>query len=86
MILAVETSYKYLSMALASDYEKIIFELNWFLEFSHCENFNKFLDKFDIDFSKLKEVIISKGPGLFTSLRISSAFAKALKIVYPSLH
>ncbi len=85
MILAVETSYKYLSIALANDYEKLILDFNWYLEFSHCENINKFLDKFGIELSKLHEVIISRGPGLFTSLRISTAFAKALKIVYPDI-
>lgn len=85
MILAIETSYKYLSISLAKDYENIIFEFNSYIEFAHCENLNKILNDLNVELSNISEVIISRGPGLFTSLRISTAFAKALKIVYPNI-
>ncbi|MEO0143446.1 MAG: tRNA (adenosine(37)-N6)-threonylcarbamoyltransferase complex dimerization subunit type 1 TsaB [candidate division WOR-3 bacterium] len=81
MILAVETSTKYLSIAIAKNYNEIILEANVFLEFSHSENLNKLLNELKIELLDIDEIIISKGPGFFTSLRISTAFAKALKIV-----
>jgi len=80
MIIAIETSTQFLSIAIASSYDDIILELNYFREFYHCEMLNKILDDLKIDFSKIKEIIISKGPGFFSSLRISLAFSKALKI------
>lgn len=85
MILAIETSYKYLSIAIAKNYENVILELNWYIDFSHCESLNRILDELKINLLDVEEVIISRGPGLFTSLRISTAFAKALKIVYPNI-
>ncbi|MDT7880305.1 MAG: tRNA threonylcarbamoyladenosine biosynthesis protein TsaB [Candidatus Hydrothermia bacterium] len=80
MIIAIETSTQFLSIAIANSYDDIIFEINYFREFSHCEMLNKILDDLKIDFSKVNEIIISRGPGFFTSLRISLAFAKAIKI------
>jgi tRNA A37 threonylcarbamoyladenosine modification protein TsaB len=80
MIIAIETSTQFLSIAIASSYDDIILELNYFREFYHCEMLNKILDDLKIDFSKIKEIIISRGPGFFSSLRISLAFSKALKI------
>ncbi|MEO0202490.1 MAG: tRNA (adenosine(37)-N6)-threonylcarbamoyltransferase complex dimerization subunit type 1 TsaB [candidate division WOR-3 bacterium] len=81
MILSIESSTKFLSIAIAKSYDEIFLEVNVFLEFSHTENLNKLLEDLKIKLSDINEVIISKGPGFFTSLRISTSFAKALKIV-----
>ncbi len=80
MIIAIETSTQFLSICIANNYDDIVLELNYFRQFSHSEMLNKILDDLKIDFSKINEIIISRGPGFFTSLRISLAFSKALKI------
>ncbi|MCS7244597.1 MAG: tRNA (adenosine(37)-N6)-threonylcarbamoyltransferase complex dimerization subunit type 1 TsaB [candidate division WOR-3 bacterium] len=81
MILAIETSTEFLSIAIGEN-DNVMWEYNLFIEFSHTENLNKILSMLEVDFSKIEEVVISRGPGFFTSLRISTAFSKAFKIVY----
>jgi len=76
MIIAIETSTQFLSIAIANSYDDIIFEINYFHPFSHCEMLNKILDDLKIDFSKVDEIIISRGPGFFYFIKNFTCFCQ----------
>ncbi len=87
MILAVDTTTKYLSSAIADSRGKVILEINQYEPFMHAERINIITDFLIRASGKqpsdIRHLIISEGPGLFTSLRVSASFAKGFAVVYP---
>ncbi|MDD5573506.1 MAG: tRNA (adenosine(37)-N6)-threonylcarbamoyltransferase complex dimerization subunit type 1 TsaB [Candidatus Hydrothermia bacterium] len=74
------------SMLLA-DGDKPIYFLKSYMKYSHQENLIKMLDLLlkmhNSSHSELKQIAIYEGPGLFTSLRIGYALAKAFYLKNP---
>ncbi len=83
-LLALDTTTKFLSMALSQD-GKDILEMQQFEPFMHAERLNlilkALLDVKGWSIQDIDTVLLPKGPGLFTSLRVAFSFAKALKVV-----
>ena len=79
-ILALDTSTSILSIALRTDkgYEERLVDG----PFSHSEDLlpeiEKLLARFSLDISELSLIIVAKGPGSFTGLRIGMASAKGI--------
>ncbi|HAF61116.1 MAG TPA: tRNA (adenosine(37)-N6)-threonylcarbamoyltransferase complex dimerization subunit type 1 TsaB [Anaerolineaceae bacterium] len=86
MILAIDTSTQWLSIALY-DWENEVFpyEKTWRSSRRHTTELAPAVDKILIDSGitadNLKAVAIATGPGSFTSLRIGLAFAKGMALV-----
>ncbi len=82
-ILAIDTSSKFLSIALA-DGEKIISNLHRDLEQQHCAKLipliDELLKKSKVKLKDINFLAISKGPGSFTGLRIGAATIKGLAL------
>ncbi len=82
-ILAIDTSTKFLSLALA-DGEKIISSFHRDLEQQHCARLIPLIDELlKKSKTRLKEIdffAISEGPGSFTGLRIGAATVKGLAL------
>jgi len=81
-ILNIETATKNCSVSIANNGETITLkELNSG-EYSHAEKLHEFIEevirKSKIQFSDLKAVAVSKGPGSYTGLRIGVSAAKGL--------
>ncbi len=89
MILAVDTTTKYLSCAISDSRGNIIMEINQYEAFMHAERINIITDFLMQATGKkpadIRYLVISKGPGLFTSLRVSASFAKAFALVHPDI-
>ncbi len=82
-ILAIDTSTKFLSLALA-DNEKIIANFHRELEQQHCARLipeiDKVLKKAKFNLKDIDCIVFSKGPGSFTGLRIGAATVKGLAL------
>jgi len=82
-LLAVDTAYKRFSVALWEGGD--IFEVKEGEGFRHVERLNltvrEVLDRRGIRINDLKGVLLTVGPGYFTSLRVAASFAKALHLV-----
>lgn len=82
-ILAIDTSTKFLSLALADD-EKILASFHRNLEQQHCAKLipeiDKLLKKAKVKLKNIDCFAISKGPGSFTGLRIGAATVKGLAL------
>lgn len=82
-ILAIDTSTKFLSLALA-DGEKIIASFHRDLEQQHCARLipgiDKLLKKAKLKLKDINCIAFSKGPGSFTGLRIGAATVKGLAL------
>ncbi len=89
MILAVDTTTRYLSSAIADPKGKVILEVEQYEPFMHAERINVITDFLMKASGKqpsdIRHLVISEGPGLFTSLRVSASFAKAMAVVHPHL-
>jgi len=81
LFLAIETATTNCSVALFSE-DKLIAYKEQGGEYSHAENLAVFVDELlqetGSDKSNLKAIIIGKGPGSYTGLRIGVSFAKGL--------
>lgn len=80
-ILAIDTSTKFLSLALAED-EKIISSFHRDMEQKHCSRLipeiDNILRKAKLRLKDIGCIAFSKGPGSFTGLRIGAAAVKGL--------
>ena len=79
-LLYIETSTKNCSVAISSDTKLIGFKEINSENFSHAENLHVFINDLfkeaKIDIQNLSGVVIGKGPGSYTGLRIGTACAK----------
>lgn len=80
-LLCIETSTKVCSVALFKNDELIDFEEESG-SYSHAENLAVFIDKVlkrkAVNYSDLAAVVVSKGPGSYTGLRIGVSLAKGI--------
>ncbi|MAC94247.1 MAG: tRNA (adenosine(37)-N6)-threonylcarbamoyltransferase complex dimerization subunit type 1 TsaB [Flavobacteriales bacterium] len=80
-LLCIETSTKVCSVALFKNDELIDFEEEDG-SYSHAENLAVFIDKVlkrkSVNYSDLAAVVVSKGPGSYTGLRIGVSLAKGI--------
>ena len=83
-ILFLDTSSKYLSLAVAQDY-KILSRMQRLLDRKHSTHLvfliDKVLKKAKLPLKKIDGFCVSKGPGSFTGLRIGITTIKALAYV-----
>ena len=82
LLLAIETTTKNCSVALFQDVNLLhLCELN-FAEYSHSENLTLLIEqtvkKANIFLKDIDAIVLSKGPGSYTGLRIGTATAKGL--------
>jgi tRNA threonylcarbamoyladenosine biosynthesis protein TsaB len=81
-ILNIETSTRNCSVALAKNGKTIICKEIAEIGFSHAEKLHVFIEDIikeaKINFSDLKAIAVSKGPGSYTGLRIGVSAAKGL--------
>jgi len=82
-ILAIDTSTKFLSLAIANG-EKIISSFHKVLEQQHCAQLipliDKLLKKSKVKLRDIDLFAVSKGPGSFTGLRIGAATVKGFAL------
>src|SRR5690554_4411426 len=80
-LLCLETSTKVCSVALFNNSKLIDFEEKDG-SYSHAENLAVFVDhvlkRQNVSYSNLSAVVVSKGPGSYTGLRIGVSFAKGI--------
>lgn len=83
-LLAIDTSSKYLSLALAED-EKILCQLHRLLDRKHSTRLARFIEQLlktsKVSLKKIDGFCVSKGPGSFTGLRIGITTIKGLAFV-----
>ncbi|NPA80474.1 MAG: tRNA (adenosine(37)-N6)-threonylcarbamoyltransferase complex dimerization subunit type 1 TsaB [Thermotogae bacterium] len=81
-LLAVDTAHRRFSVALA--WEGKVFDAVEREPFRHVERLNakveELLERAGASLCDLKGILITIGPGFFTSLRVSASFAKALNL------
>lgn len=81
-ILNLETATRNCSVALAKNGETILCKEIAEIGFSHAEKLHVFIEEIikeaNINFSDLKAIAVSKGPGSYTGLRIGVSAAKGL--------
>ncbi|MAU36464.1 MAG: tRNA (adenosine(37)-N6)-threonylcarbamoyltransferase complex dimerization subunit type 1 TsaB [Flavobacteriales bacterium] len=82
LLLAIETSTKNCSVALFDNGSLLQLKENNSEKYLHAEKLTVFIDdiikKAKISFKEIKGVILSKGPGSYTGLRIGTSTAKGL--------
>jgi len=83
MILAIDTSTQWLSVALYDTLQEVfIFEKTWCAPRRHtielAPRVAELLQEAEISIQKIDTLAVAKGPGSFTSLRIGLAFAKGI--------
>lgn len=82
-ILAIDTSTKYISLAIAEK-DKIVSSFNRDLEQRHCARLipeiDRFLKKAKLKLRDIDFIAFSKGPGSFTALRIGAATVKGIAL------
>ena len=81
MELAIDTSTKYAGVAISQD-GRVLIELSWRSEQNHSVELlpaiQRLMDQAGIDSSDLGCVIVAKGPGSFSALRVGMATARGL--------
>jgi tRNA threonylcarbamoyladenosine biosynthesis protein TsaB len=81
-ILNIETATRNCSVALAKNGETILCKEIADIGYSHAEKLHVFIEEIikeaNINFSDLKAIAVSKGPGSYTGLRIGVSAAKGL--------
>jgi tRNA threonylcarbamoyladenosine biosynthesis protein TsaB len=81
-ILNIETATKNCSVSLAKNGETILCKEIAEQGFSHAEKLHVFIEEIvneaNLNFSEIKAVAVSKGPGSYTGLRIGVSAAKGL--------
>ncbi|MBI2280052.1 MAG: tRNA (adenosine(37)-N6)-threonylcarbamoyltransferase complex dimerization subunit type 1 TsaB [Bacteroidetes bacterium] len=81
LILGIETATKICSVAISRD-EKLLALKEIGGEYSHSENLNHFIElacaEAKITLNQLDAIVVSKGPGSYTGLRIGVSTAKGL--------
>ena len=81
-ILNLETATKNCSVSLAKDGKTIFCKEMAEQGYSHAEKLHVFIEEIlkevKVDFSEIKAVAVSKGPGSYTGLRIGVSAAKGL--------
>ncbi len=82
-LLAVDTAYKRFSVAVWDGGD--VFEIREREDFRHVERLNltvkRVLEKVGVRIDDLKGILLTVGPGYFTSLRVAASFVKALHLV-----
>ena len=82
LILNIETATKNCSVAIAKEGKTIAFREIAEQNFSHAEKLHVFIEEIvkeaNVNFSEIKAVAVSKGPGSYTGLRIGVSAAKGL--------
>ena len=81
-ILNIETATKNCSVSLAKNGETVLFKEIAEQGYSHAEKLHVFIEEIvkeaNVNFSEIKAVAVSKGPGSYTGLRIGVSAAKGL--------
>jgi len=81
-ILNIETATKNCSVSLAKNGETILYKEIAEQGYSHAEKLHVFIEEIvkeaNVNFSEIKAVAVSKGPGSYTGLRIGVSAAKGL--------
>lgn len=83
--LLIDTSSNQLAVGIADDYE-VIYKVQYPALQKQSElatvEISKALKKLDIDVSELKRIIITKGPGSYTGVRVGLTIAKVMSYVH----
>lgn len=83
--LLIDTSSNQLAIGVADDYE-VVYKIQYPALQKQSElatvEINKALKKLDIDVSELKRIIVTKGPGSYTGVRVGLTIAKIMSYVH----
>jgi len=83
MELSIDTSTKWTGLAL-SNQGNIIVEVNWYSEQNHSVELLPAIERiriqFDVSLRDLTKIIVARGPGSFSALRVGIATAKGLSM------
>jgi tRNA threonylcarbamoyladenosine biosynthesis protein TsaB len=83
--LLIDTSSNQLAIGIADDYE-VVYKIQYPALQKQSElatvEINKALKKLDIDVSELKRIIVTKGPGSYTGVRVGLTIAKIMSYVH----
>jgi tRNA threonylcarbamoyl adenosine modification protein YeaZ len=83
--LLIDTSSNQLAIGIADDYE-VVYKVQYPALQKQSElatvEISKALKKLDIDVSELKRIIITKGPGSYTGVRVGLTIAKVMSYVH----
>ncbi len=83
MELSIDTSTNITGVALSREGE-VIYELNWRTNFNHtvelAERTRELLRLSGAEIRDIKAVIVAKGPGSFSGLRVGMGFAKGISL------